>query len=49
MIRLGFHSNDRLSKWENGHQLPSLINLFKLAKINGVLPGELFPSLAENP
>jgi transcriptional regulator with XRE-family HTH domain len=23
MLKLGFHSIDRLSKWEQGHQLPN--------------------------
>jgi transcriptional regulator with XRE-family HTH domain len=47
MLKLGFHSTDRLSKWEQGHQLPNLINLFKLAKTYNVTPNELFPEISE--
>ena len=48
MLKLGFRSTDRVSKWETGKMLPNLINLFKLAKIYGVTPTELFPELPDN-
>ena len=49
MLKLGFYSTVRLSKWEQGHQLLNLINLFKLVKIYDVTLKRLFPDLAKNP
>ena len=46
-LKMGFRSNDRISKWENGSGLPSLINLFKLSDIYNVTPKELYPEIAE--
>lgn len=36
---------DRLSHWENGKALPSVVNLFRLSKLLKVLPHELYPNL----
>lgn len=47
MLRLGFRSTDRVSKWERGSRYPNLINLFKLAKIYNVPPGEFYPEIME--
>ena len=47
MIKMGFRSTDRISKWENGSGLPSLINLFKLAEIYKVSPKELYPEITQ--
>lgn len=42
---LGLECMDRISHWENGIAMPSVINLFKLSAIYGVLPHELYPEL----
>jgi transcriptional regulator with XRE-family HTH domain len=47
MLRLGFRSTDRISKWEKGTRLPNLINLFKLAEIYHVTPKELYPEITQ--
>ena len=47
ILRLGLRSTDRISKWEKGTRLPSLINLFKLAEIYKVSPKELYPEIAQ--
>jgi putative transcriptional regulator len=44
---LGFKGSDRISLWEHGLAYPSIINLFKLAKLYGVTVEELF-SMDEN-
>jgi len=44
---LGLDCVDRISHWENGIAMPSIINLFKLAAIYGVKPHELYPDLFE--
>lgn len=36
---------DRLSHWEKGTAIPSIVNLFRLAAIYQVLPHELYPEL----
>ncbi|MEI6528100.1 MAG: helix-turn-helix transcriptional regulator [bacterium] len=36
---------DRLSKWEAGHAVPNIINLFRLAIIYKVSPRDLYPEL----
>jgi len=41
--KLGISTTDRISRWEHGQGCPSLVNLFKLAAIYGVLPHELYP------
>jgi transcriptional regulator with XRE-family HTH domain len=38
---------DRISRWENGVAMPSVVNLFRLASIYGVLPHDLYPGLVE--
>ena len=42
---LGFASTDRISRWENGLAVPHIANLFRLAKIYGVTPMDLYPEL----
>ncbi len=44
---LGLDCADRISHWETGKAMPSIINLFKLSAIYDVLPSELYPSLFE--
>ena len=38
-------STDRISHWERGSAMPSVINLFKLAKLYGVRSEELYRDL----
>jgi transcriptional regulator with XRE-family HTH domain len=40
--KLRLQCEDRLSHWERGQAMPSLMNLFKLSKIYSVLPNDLF-------
>lgn len=40
---LRMQCEDRLSHWENGQAMPSVLNLFKLAKFYKILPHELYP------
>jgi len=42
---LGLDCADRISHWENGTAMPSIVNLFKLAAIYKVMPHELYPEL----
>ncbi len=42
---LGLQCSDRLSRWEHGIAMPSVVNLFKLAVLYGVAPQELYPEL----
>lgn len=42
---LGLQCADRLSHWENGTAVPSMVNLFKLAAIYKVAPQELYADL----
>ena len=42
---LGLDCADRISHWENGTAMPSVVNLFKLAAVYGVAPHELYPEL----
>ena len=46
--KLGMKSSDRISHWEKGVAMPSVINLFKLAKLYGVFPHELYEDSVEN-
>ncbi len=39
---LGLQCEDRLSHWENGHAMPGIKNLFRLAKIYKVGPENLY-------
>jgi transcriptional regulator with XRE-family HTH domain len=43
---LGLDCTDRISRWENGVAMPSVVNLFKLAAIYKVMPHELYPELS---
>jgi transcriptional regulator with XRE-family HTH domain len=42
---LGLASTDRISHWEKGQAVPSIINLFKLSALYKVSPEELYPEL----
>ncbi len=42
---LGFKSTDRISRWEKGLTFPHIINLFKLSRLYGVAPQDLFASV----
>jgi len=42
---LGLQMSDRISHWENGQALPSIINLFRLCRIYKKQPHELYPVL----
>jgi transcriptional regulator with XRE-family HTH domain len=46
-LRMVFRSKDRISKWEKGTRLPSLINLFKPSEIYKVTYKELYPEVME--
>jgi transcriptional regulator with XRE-family HTH domain len=45
---LGFADTSVLSRWEQGHVVPSLLYAFKLSKLYSVLPHELFQHLWEH-
>ncbi|MEW6159575.1 MAG: helix-turn-helix transcriptional regulator [Verrucomicrobiota bacterium] len=38
---------DRISRWEHGTAIPSLVNLFRLAALYRVMPHELYRELYE--
>jgi len=42
---LGFCTTDRISHWEKGSAVPSLVNLFRICAIYKVLPHDLYPEL----
>jgi len=42
---LGFCTTDRISHWEKGVAIPSIINLFRLSAFFKVMPHELYPDL----
>jgi len=42
---LGLDCTDRLSRWENGHAVPSVVNLFKIAALYKTEPRLLYPDL----
>lgn len=44
-IWLSIQCAGRISKWERGLAMPSVQNLFKLAKIYKVLPHTIYPDL----
>ncbi len=44
---LGFNITDRISRWEKGVAVPSIVNLFRLSSMYGVSPQELYPKLME--
>ncbi len=39
---LGLKDTSQLSRWEKGVTLPSILNLFRLAKLYKVLPNEMY-------
>lgn len=41
----GMCVTDRISHWEKGTAIPSIVNLFRMAAIYQVLPHELYPEL----
>lgn len=43
--RLQLDCVNRISRWEKGSSVPSIINLFKLAALYGVPPQELYPDM----
>ena len=45
--KLGMCVTDRISHWEKGTAIPSIINLFRLCAVHEVLPHELYPELFE--
>ena len=42
---LGFKTEDRICHWEKGKNVPSIMNLFKLAKIYEISAEELYKHL----
>lgn len=47
-ILLNLQCESRICRWEKGVAMPSVENLFKLAKIYHVLPHEIYPTLIED-
>jgi len=45
---LGLDCADRISRWENGIAMPSIVNLFRLAAVYGVMPNDLYPQLYDS-
>lgn len=46
-VFLGHKSTNRLSRWEKGHAMPGVKNLFKLSALYRVFPRQLYPELFE--
>ena len=46
---LGLDCVNRLSRWENGRAMPSVVNLFKLAALYKTEPQALYPELFKSP
>jgi transcriptional regulator with XRE-family HTH domain len=44
---LGLDCMDRISRWENGLNMPSIVNLFKLADVYKTTPRDLYPELVK--
>jgi transcriptional regulator with XRE-family HTH domain len=42
---LGLHTCERISKWENGHSIPALWSLFRLAALYHVSPQDLYDEM----
>jgi transcriptional regulator with XRE-family HTH domain len=42
---LGLNTTERISKWENGHYVPALQSLFRLAALYCVSPQDLFDEM----
>jgi transcriptional regulator with XRE-family HTH domain len=40
--QLGMKSQDRISHWEKGQSIPSVINLFKICKLYNVKPEDVY-------
>ena len=40
-------NTNAISRWEHGHTVPSIKNLFKLAQMYRIYPHELYPNLWE--
>ncbi len=47
-LTAGFTSEERISHWEKGKNIPNLFNLFKLARIYKTTPMFLYPELDKN-
>jgi transcriptional regulator with XRE-family HTH domain len=45
---LGLNTCERLSKWENGHSIPALWSLFRLAMLYHVSPQELYDEMYQS-
>ena len=45
---LGLNTCERISKWENGHSIPTLWSLFKLAMLYRVSPQELYDEMYQS-
>lgn len=45
--QLGLDCADRISQWENGTAMPSVMNLFKLSALYNVPPQELYQEMFE--
>lgn len=43
--QLNMHCESRLCRWERGISIPSVENLFKLAKLYNVIPHQFYPDL----
>jgi len=40
---IGLKAEDRISHWEKGTAMPSVVNLFKLCEVFKITPYELYP------
>jgi len=47
--KLGFTSSERISRWEMGLAYPSVVNLFKLAKLYNARPDDLYGEIHKLP
>ena len=43
--RIGFKSDDRICRWEQGQSMPSYPNILKLAKLFNISSVDIYPSL----
>jgi transcriptional regulator with XRE-family HTH domain len=46
--KIGLKSPNRISRWENGTALPSVVNLFKLSVLYHTLADQLYIDLVED-
>lgn len=44
---LGFKTSERISNWEKGYGVPSLVNLLKLSVLYRATPMQLYESLMD--